>query len=270
MTTAEDRKNYFGELKIHMSEVINAYDKWKPALGPGTPEQLVLTKLIERHDEFQMAYLQSDPVDDKSMERIASAMNTYLDVTVVHIDQLSSTGKTVVGKKETQKVEYADILAARSNLMDLNTKVLQSIKSPPNLALQGATSAPGGANHVSNLFLGTMNCLLTNPSSNPKFVVTQALIDITQQFFDNESFSSNVTYALSDDDINGLTQSWNAVVAVFADSSNAPTSCTSDFITDPVQLESDLFLIHDQLDILYDHLETDVTRTDESILSISI
>jgi hypothetical protein len=278
MTTAEDRKNYFGELKIHMSKVINAYDKWKSTLDPGTPEQLVLTKLKERHDEYQIVYLQSDPVDDEGMERKANAMRTYLDVTVVHIDQLSSAGKTVVGKKETQKVEYADILAARSNLENLSEKVLNAVKSQT-----GVASTPGGQGIVTN---GSKPLVVTD-SNTEQLSDDNLFVDmlesqpvqneINKQLGPNSGtsilkqtkdiFAGRVSDpALTDADITNLVTSWQIVVTFFAG---------QDLFKPPGSFAAiaGLIEIHSLLEILYDQLLPNVEQTsteslDSRILSI--
>jgi len=126
----------------------------------------------------------------------------------------------------------------------------------------------GAADHTSNLFLTTMLCLFQQQNPSLSYGITQQFIDITQLFFDNESFSSNTIYdpPLSDSDIEGLTASWNAVIAVFADPSNAPSLCRPSNPNGFVQIEADLFKIHGLLDMLYDHLETDIKRKSTSIL----
>ncbi|SRR6266567_5816459 len=232
---------------------------------------------------------QASPATIADRRDVATTVKTYLQVTETRHTELAELSKAdpdaaqyavEVQKRRVALMEQVRVIHGTTLVHYATPSGPPAGASPPpappgsgspgggSASSRVATPALGGANHVSNLFLDTMTCLKDHPISTPN-VVTQALFDITQQFFDNESFSSNVTYALSDDDINALTQSWSAVVAVFADPANASTSCASN-LDDPVQLESDLFLIHDQLDTLYDHLETDVTRTDESILSISI
>lgn len=300
----------FSSLKAEWEKLHTASNDWISQLEgkysssePSDPEAKVVRETIVKKSfvlsSTDQQLRNAHPDTHADLRELATKVKTYLDMTETLHDELTQRSQS-----DPKVQEYANsVQAARTAVSEQVIKIYQSTivdtalpagttpgtgqpssttaASQPASTTLATTAQQGGrtvatahasswANHASNLFLTTMNCLLVNQSPNSKIVVKKGFVDITQQFFDNESFSSNVTYTLSDDNIDALTQNWSAVVAVFADPAKAPSKCTSDFINDPVQLESDLFLIHDQLEILYDHLETDVTRTDESILSISI
>jgi hypothetical protein len=210
----------------------------------------------------------------KSLKLLIREMNEIRNSLSTQDESSSSTAEPPTHMVDTTiEVETATSapLTGPSNGHVKGAKPLKVRGQVPGSSVGSAKALiSGAAVHTSNLFLTTMQCLFDLEKNYPplSYGITQQFIDITQLFFDNESFSSNTIYdpPLSDSKIEGLTASWNAVIAVFADPSNAPSDCRSSDPNDFVQIEADLFKIHGLLDTLYDHLETDIVRKSTSIL----
>jgi len=124
------------------------------------------------------------------------------------------------------------VKSVRDALTELNGQV-QSIK----LSLVGGDPSP------ENVFIGLLTAV---PG------ISQSVITDTEKLFKQQRF------ALSDAQIVKLTKGWGAVV----------TQAKKDPSNEGIEA---VFLeLHSLLEILYERLETNVTRTDEDILSASI
>ena len=225
---------------VEVSQTTDATTKEKAA-------RKSLKLLIREMNEIRNSLLIQDESSSSTVEPPTHMVNTTIEVE-------TATSAPLTGPSNDH-VKRAKPLKVRGQVSGSSVGSAKALIS-------------GAAVHTSNLFLSTMTCLLKQQSSSLSYGITQQFIDITQLFFDNESSSSNTIYdpPLSDSDIEGLTASWNAVIAVFADPSHAPPQCI-DFNPDNfVQEEAELFQIHDQLDTLYDHLETDIVRKSTIIL----
>ncbi len=269
----------FGELKTKWDLMIKSSIDWLNhltiRLGASTdPDSQKVQSLISSQQpliiHFDTVLKGPTPVTTEELCATADTANDFLIKTKDITQELVQSSQS----DSTDRSHADTVMVHRNEVQDQIEEIYRQARKAKPLKRGTSHSKMGASVPVvvssapPNLFLTTMTCLFQQQSSSLSYGITQQFIDITQLFFDNESFSSNTIYdpPLSDSDIEGLTASWNAVIAVFADPSHAPPQCI-DFKPDNfVQEEAELFKIHDQIDTLYDHLETDIVRKSTSIL----
>ncbi len=267
MLTAKDRRIYFNKLKQAMSNIAENCQIWRKHSASNTPEYSLLEKLEVDTTRFQTAYIQSDPADDKAMEKIANGMSAYLDLTEIDINQLLS----IVGDKEETQKEKEAIQASRAYVSEWISSVLSNTKSSTNAGQQqvndtaakseevieveaefplGESSTPEQAAIIRSLQVDRDTLfltLLTRLQNGETPIVRQ-----TSQLLHHEGPK------LTDLQIKNLLTAWDDVIQFF----------TETFIQelDPIEAIVSFNVIHASVETLYNELTTNVKRTSEDSL----